>query len=82
MDAIASTDIAYEAIKSGKPVIAAHGPGEFTGGGHFIVYTSVNSAGEVYVYDPNNAAKCGYYSWDFLKRDIGEPQYFVPKVAK
>lgn len=43
-----------ETLKSGIPVLAAHGPGMFTGGGHFIVYAYLDGNGNLIVNDPNS----------------------------
>ena len=40
-------------LKQGIPVIQVHGAGYFTGGGHFIVLTGVNSDGTYSVNDPD-----------------------------
>lgn len=71
-----------EALKSGKPCIGAHGPGEFTQNGHYIVYAYITENDAVMVNDPNREDTCKLYPWNFLVQDnIGVSSYvsFVPK---
>ena len=42
-----------ESLRKGYPCIAAHGPGMFTNGGHFIVYAKLTDQGKLIVNDPN-----------------------------
>lgn len=63
------------ALKSGRPCIGAHGPGEFTQSGHFIVYAYITENDDVMVNDPNREETCKLYSWDFLVRDNANTGY-------
>ncbi len=40
-------------LKEGIPIIQVHGPGYFTGGGHYIVVTGINPDGTYAINDPN-----------------------------
>lgn len=40
-------------LGQGIPIIQSHGPGYFTGGGHYIVVTGVNSDGTYSINDPD-----------------------------
>lgn len=73
-------DEVLTALKQGIPCIGAHGPGEFTQTGHFIVYAYINSINEVMVNDPNRDDTCKLYSWDFLVQDNANTGYvaFIP----
>lgn len=42
------------ALRSGIPIIAVMGPGDFTSSGHFIVLTGVDEDGYITVCDPNS----------------------------
>lgn len=53
-------------LESGKPVICAMGPGDFTTTGHFIVLTGVDSEGRLTVCDPNSRAN-SEKSWSIEK---------------
>jgi hypothetical protein len=68
------------ALKLGIPCIGAHGPGEFTQSGHFIVYADINEGNEVMVNDPNRDDTCKLYPWDFLVQDNANTGYvaFIP----
>jgi len=68
------------ALSQGIPCIGAHGPGEFTQYGHFIVYASLNQNHEVLVNDPKRADTCKLYPWDFLVQDNANSGYaaFIP----
>ena len=70
------------ALKQGIPCIGAHGPGEFTQSGHFIVYAYITADGEVMVNDPNRDDTCKLYQWDFLVEDNGNTGYvaFIPST--
>ncbi|MBQ2946905.1 MAG: C39 family peptidase [Bacilli bacterium] len=53
-----------EALSSGNSiVIVSVGPGDFTGSGHYMALTGVNSKGEVFVADPNNKKKTKWWSF-------------------
>ncbi len=43
-----------ESLQSGKPVICAMRPGDFTTAGHFIVLTGLDDNGEITLRDPNS----------------------------
>lgn len=45
------------ALSAGHPVEMICGPGEFTGGGHFIVLTGIDENGMVTVNDPNSVKR-------------------------
>lgn len=49
-------NLVIDTLKAGIPVIAAHGPGMFTNGGHFIVYAGINSNGNLIINDPGNSS--------------------------
>lgn len=51
------------ALQSGRPIICAVGPGDFTTTGHFIVLTGINGDGTVNVNDPNSRIK-SERTWD------------------
>lgn len=53
-------------LESGRPVICAMGPGDFTTTGHFIVLTGVDSEGRLTVCDPNSRAN-SEKSWSIEK---------------
>lgn len=56
-------------LVAGYPVIMSCDPGEFTGSGHFIVITGIDSDGYYYVNDPNSSHKdLSYkkYTYKFL----------------
>jgi|GEM_PF-2872007 len=55
LDPLAEKDYVYEQLKEGYPVVASMHAGHFTGGGHFIVLTGVDSDGQVLINDPNPA---------------------------
>lgn len=44
-----------EALRAGRPVICAMGPGDFTTTGHFIVLSGIDERGMVTVHDPNSS---------------------------
>lgn len=69
------------ALRSGKPCIGAHGPGEFTQSGHFIVYAYITNTDEVMVNDPNREDTCKLYPWEYLVQDNANTGYvaFVPE---
>ena len=48
-----SSNSIVQSLKDGKPVIMSCHAGDFTGGGHFIVLTGIDSDGNIYVNDPN-----------------------------
>lgn len=70
------------ALHQGIPCIGAHGPGEFTKSGHFIVYAYITANNEVMVNDPNRDETCKLYQWDFLVHDNAATGYvaFIPCV--
>lgn len=70
------------ALKVGIPCIGAHGPGEFTQNGHFIVYAYITSDNQVMVHDPNRNDTCKPYQWDFLVQDNANTGYvaFIPSA--
>lgn len=82
MHQTADPDEVLQALISGKPCIGAHGPGEFTQNGHFIVYAYIIDGDQVMVNDPNSEETCKLYPWDFLVQDnTGTSSYvaFVPE---
>jgi len=77
-------DEVLNALKRGIPCIGAHGPGEFTNAGHFIVYAYSTEDDYVMVNDPNREETCKLYPWDFLVLDnTGNESYvaFVPEMS-
>lgn len=68
------------ALNLGIPCIGAHGYGEFTQNGHFIVYASINTDNDVMVNDPNRDDTCKLYQWNFLVQDNASSGYvaFIP----
>lgn len=68
------------ALKQGIPCIGAHGPGEFTQSGHFIVYAYITNDNEVMINDPKRDDTCKLYQWDFLVQDNENTGYvaFIP----
>lgn len=44
-----------EALRAGRPVVCAMGPGDFTTTGHFIVLSGIDERGMVTVHDPNSS---------------------------
>ena len=65
------------ALKSGKSLVIAHmGAGHFTGGGHYIVLSSINEQGQVYVNDPNNNKHSGYWDLNLVANEIQSYGYF------
>lgn len=68
------------ALRQGIPCIGAHGPGEFTQYGHFIVYAYLTGNHEVMVNDPKRDDTCKLYPWDFLVQDNSNTGYvaFIP----
>ena len=80
-----SKQSALSALEKGYPVIAAHGPGMFTYGGHFILYAKlVNNGAGLIVNDPNQ----GYsknkngddyvFSTEEVLSDGGVSDWFIP----
>lgn len=65
----------HAALQQGIPCIGAHGAGEFTQSGHFIVYAYINTDNEVMVNDPNRDDTCRLYPWDFLVQDNANSGY-------
>ena len=49
-------------LQNGIPVIGSMRPGNFTKKGHFIVFTGMDSKGNIYVNDPSNSVRTGH-SW-------------------
>ena len=49
-------------LQNGIPVIGSMRPGNFTKGGHFIVFTGMDSRGNIYVNDPSSSVRTGH-SW-------------------
>ncbi len=45
------------ALKSGRLVVCAMRPGDFTTGGHFLVLTGVDEKGDILLHDPNSPKK-------------------------
>ena len=43
-----------EQLQAGHPVICTVGPGDFTDKGHFLVLSSIDDAGQVWIHDPNS----------------------------
>jgi ABC-type bacteriocin/lantibiotic exporter with double-glycine peptidase domain len=73
------------ALKRGAPCIGAHGPGEFTEAGHFLVYAYITQDDQVMIHDPNREETCKLYPWDFLVQDnTGNTEYvaFVPGASR
>ncbi len=69
-----SIDTVYNALKTGALVISSQNPGLFTGTGHFIVLSRVDSNGGIVVKDPNknNAVNKGYNNRSFSKAEINQ----------
>jgi len=57
-------------LSCGHPLIASMGPGDFTSSGHFIVFTSIDDAGQLRVMDPNSEPR-SQQSWD-LERTLSQ----------
>lgn len=57
----ASYEYVYNELKNGYPVVASMHKGHFTGGGHFIVLTGVDTDGQVLINDPNPATGINKY---------------------
>lgn len=72
----------YEALKEGKPCIGAHGAGEFTQNGHFIVYAYITTDDQVMINDPNRDETCKLYDWDFIVQDNANSGGFVAFVSE
>lgn len=71
---VTNPEEAFEALKQGKPVIASHYTGIFTGGGgHFIVYSYRAENGQVRVMDPGWRGRADItnktYDWNELVQD-------------
>ncbi len=49
-------------LQNGIPVIGSMKPGNFTKGGHFVVFTGMDSRGNIYVNDPSSSVRTGH-SW-------------------
>lgn len=70
-------DSIISSLKSGRPVIASMGPGQFTKGGHFIVLRGITSDGKVLVNDPNDNATKNHKNISFdLDFIIGQAKNF------
>ena len=50
-------------LRSGDPIIAVVGPGDFTTVGHFIVLTGIDQDNRITVYDPNSIERTNQ-TWD------------------
>lgn len=84
MEQTSDSEAVKESLSKGYPVIAAHGPGLFTGSGHFIVYAKLIGNDKLIVNDPN----CGMsrnknpddYQWDLetVISDSGGGPWFIP----
>lgn len=59
---LSETEMAAE-LKAGRPIIASMAPGDFTDGGHFIVFTEYKD-GKFYVNDPNSK-KNSEVGWEY-----------------
>ncbi len=57
-------------LSCGHPLIASMGPGDFTSSGHFIVFASIDDAGQLRVMDPNSEPR-SQQSWD-LERTLSQ----------
>ena len=75
-------DVTRQALAAGYPCIGAHGPGEFTAAGHFIVYAYMTENLEVMINDPNREETCRLYSWNFLVQDNSGTGGFVAFVPE
>lgn len=67
------------ALSAGHPVGMLCGKGDFTGGGHYIVLTGIDSNGQVSVADPNSREKSAML-WDIdriMNNAIGVAQPYV-----
>ena len=75
-----------EALKAGFPVIAAHGDGLFTGGGHYIVYAKLDNQGLI-INDPNQGGSRNKngddYHWDLetVLADGGVCDWWIPTTS-
>ena len=49
-------------LQNGIPVIGSMRPGNFTKNGHFVVFTGMDSRGNIYVNDPSSSVRTGH-SW-------------------
>lgn len=56
-------DAMFDALLSGKLLVALMGPGHFTAGGHFILIRGVTLQGTVLVADPNSTER-SLQEWD------------------
>lgn len=66
-----NTDIVVNSLKNGNTLVIAHmGPGHFTTGGHYIVLAGLNDKGEVYVEDPNNNRRTGYWDINLIANEL------------
>ena len=59
----ANRDLIYSCLRSGNPIIATVGAGDFTSEGHFIVLAGINPDGSIAVHDPNSIERT-QQSWD------------------
>lgn len=57
MEQVGDRETVIQTLQRGYPVIASHGPGMFTGRGHFIVYAQLVGNDGLIVNDPNQG--CG-----------------------
>ena len=75
-------DEVLAALRNNIPCIGAHGPGEFTDFGHFIVYAYITVENQIMINDPNRDDTCKLYPWDFVVQDNANSGYiaFVPSL--
>lgn len=62
----------YDALKNGYPVVASMHAGHFTGGGHFIVLTGVDTDGQVLINDPNPATGINKYPMEGIADEANQ----------
>lgn len=67
-----SYSTAYDALKNGYPVVASMHAGHFTGGGHFIVLTGVDTDGQVLINDPNPATGINKYPMEGIADEANQ----------
>ena len=72
----------FTALTEGRPCIGAHGAGEFTQSGHFIVYAYITEDQQVMINDPNREETCKLYDWNFIVQDNANFGGFVAFVPE
>lgn len=58
--------VVSDALREGRPVVCVVGPGDFTDGGHYILLTGIDGAGNVSVCDPNSP-RTSARRWDLTR---------------